>query len=131
MRLWLIGLAVLLFGFLMAGPPQPALAFDFFGNNPTSPCDSQTKDSPVCQPSTDNENPVVKTIRIATTVLALIGGFLAVLMIIISGFQFVTSAGKDESVANARKRITNSIIGLIIIALAWTIVTFVIDRIVG
>lgn len=127
----------LLASFFILNVTPKTMAFDFFGGHPNNPCNSQQNlpnrtengSSPVCQPSTDNENPVVRILRVAATIVALIGGFLAVLMIIISGFQFVTSGGKDESVVNARRRITNSIIGLIVIALAWLIVRFVTDRV--
>jgi hypothetical protein len=51
-----------------------------------------------------------------------------VIMIIIAGFAMVTSAGNSEAVANARRRIVSAIVGLLIVALAWAIVRFVVDR---
>ena len=122
--------AILVLGFTLFASSRPASAFDFFGTKTNPACTPQTKDSPVCQPPKDEGNPVVRVIRIAASVVATIAGFLAVLMIVISGFQFVTSGGNDEAVANARKRITNSIIGLIIVATAWVIVRFVTDNII-
>lgn len=111
-------------------PAAPAYAVNFFDTNQkNSPCTDQTKNSPLCQPDKSTQNPVIHAIRITTNIIATISGFLAVFMIIISGFQFVTSGGSDESVANARKRIVNSVIGLIIVAMAWTIIRFVTDRV--
>jgi len=111
---------------MLTGPQ--AFAFDFFGGNPNEVCNKQTSGSPVCTPVTTNDNPIVTTIQVATSIVALIAGFLAVLMIIIAGFQFVTSGGNDETVKNARRRIQSSIIGLIIIATSWTIIRFVTDQ---
>lgn len=47
----------------------------------------------------------------------------AVILIIYSGFQYVTSSGDKEKVDGARKRLTYAIIGLIFIILSYTILT--------
>ncbi|MBU0707010.1 hypothetical protein KKG41_01425 [Patescibacteria group bacterium] len=55
-------------------------------------------------------------------------GFLAlvaVVMIIYGGFTWLTAAGNEERVEQAKKVISAAIIGLIIILLAWAIVWFV------
>lgn len=49
-------------------------------------------------------------------------GALAVLMIIISGFMMVTSAGKEETNTKAKKQIMWAIIGLIVVGLAEFVV---------
>ena len=112
--------------------PLPVLAFDpFGGTNPNAPCNnSQAGQSSVCQTGQTDTNPAVHGLQIATTILALAAGMLAVVMIIIGGFQYVTSNGNTESVNNARKKIINSIIGLAIIALAWTIIRLVTDKVI-
>lgn len=56
---------------------------------------------------------------------------LAVLVFIVWGaFDWVTSGGDKEKIAGARKKITNAIIGLVLLALAGFIVTLV-GQIVG
>jgi len=40
----------------------------------------------------------------------------------------ITSNGSPEAVANARKRIIYAVIGLLIVALAWTVIAFVTDK---
>lgn len=118
----------------------PAAAFSFFNGQPDDVCNSQASDnrtdpstSPICRSAAgqagSNANPAVHIIQVVTTIFALISGFVAVIMIIIAGFQFVTSAGSDEAVANAKKRIRSAIIGLILVALAWTLVRLVTDSI--
>lgn len=47
-------------------------------------------------------------------------GIIAVILVLISGFQWMTADSEDK-VKEARKRLVNSVIGLAIIALAWVI----------
>ena len=64
-------------------------------------------------------------IRIINWVLGLLG-IIAVIMILIGGFQWMTAGGNEEKVEKAKKIISAAIVGLIIILLAWAIVNFVI-----
>lgn len=54
-----------------------------------------------------------------------IAALAAVVMIILGGLQWLTSAGNEEKVAGAKKTISSAVIGLILIILAWAIVIFV------
>ncbi len=113
--------------------PVSTQAFDFFSNakNPNSACNSPNAgSSPVCKTPLNPNNPITNAIHITISVLALIAGVLAVFMIIISGFTLITSGGNQEAVANSRKRITSAVIGLIIVALSWTIISFILDKLI-
>ncbi len=48
---------------------------------------------------------------------------LFVFMVIISALQWITSGGDKEKIAGARGRLTNAIIGLVILGLTWVITT--------
>lgn len=61
--------------------------------------------------------------RIIQWVLGLLG-LVAVIMIIIGGFRWMTAGGNEEKVEAAKKILTAAIIGLIIVLLAWAIVIF-------
>jgi hypothetical protein len=50
--------------------------------------------------------------------------FIFLFMLIFAAFQWITAGGDKEAVAKARARITNAIIGLIILALAFFITRF-------
>lgn len=50
-----------------------------------------------------------------------LAGILAVVMIIIGGFQYMTSAGSTDSIGRAKDRITNAILGLLLAAASWVI----------
>ena len=57
-----------------------------------------------------------------------IGGMLAVIFIIISGIQFVTSGGDPKGAAAAKDRLVYAIIGFVILILAFAILQ-IIDKI--
>jgi amino acid transporter len=53
--------------------------------------------------------------------------FIAVVMLVVGGYLFITSAGDPEKTEKAQKTITAAIIGLIIVFIARAIVFFVVD----
>lgn len=55
-------------------------------------------------------------------------GIIAVIIIMYGGFKWMTAAGNEDEVTKARKMIVDGVIGLIVIFLAWTIATFVINQ---
>jgi lysylphosphatidylglycerol synthetase-like protein (DUF2156 family) len=63
-------------------------------------------------------------LSVINIILAL-AGLIAVLVLIIGGFRYVTSFGNDEAVGQAKKMIINAILGIIIIILAFVVVRVV------
>lgn len=57
-----------------------------------------------------------------------LGGFLTVILIVVSGIQFVTSSGNPEAAAAARGRLTFAIIGFALLVLAFAI-TQIVDNV--
>jgi chromate transport protein ChrA len=55
--------------------------------------------------------------------------FVAVTILVVSGYMFITSAGDPEKVEKAQKGITASIVGLVIVLLARLIMGFVLGSI--
>jgi hypothetical protein len=68
------------------------------------------------------------TIKTVINVLSVVVGIVAVVMIIVGGFRYITSGGKQESVSAAKNTILYAVIGLVIVALAQVIVRFVLTR---
>ncbi len=62
-------------------------------------------------------------------ILSMVVGVVAVIMIIIGGFKYITSAGDSSKVGSAKNTILYAIVGLVIVALAQFIVRFVMSRI--
>ena len=69
---------------------------------------------------------VLRVINIALAV----AGLIAVLFLIIGGFRYVTSAGNEETAEQAKKIITNAIIGIVIIILSFVIVRVISNALV-
>ena len=63
-----------------------------------------------------------------TNWITIVVGALAVIMIIIGGFRYITSGGDSGKVGSAKNTIIYAIIGLIIVALAQIIVHFVVNQ---
>src|SRR3989344_5537633 len=84
-----------------------------------------TDESNECKTSTGSFAAILANI---INVLSLIVGIVAVVMIIIAGFNYITSNGEDAKVSTAKKAIVNAIVGLIIVASAQVIVKFVLNK---
>ena len=62
-------------------------------------------------------------------ILSVVVGIVAVIMIIVAGFKYVTSGGDSSSISSAKNTLTYAIVGIVIVALAQSIVYFVLDKI--
>ena len=60
--------------------------------------------------------------------LSLVVGVVAVVMIIVGGFKYITSGGDSGNVTGAKNTILYAIIGIIIVVLAQVIIRFVIGQ---
>ncbi len=58
-------------------------------------------------------------------VLLVAGFLLAFMTLLISGIQWITSGGDKQALEKARGGITNAIMGLVIVAAAWAIMTLI------
>lgn len=56
-----------------------------------------------------------------------IAAYVAVFYIIKGGFNYMTSAGSSDGMANAKKTITNAVIGLVIVLLSAAIVNTIVS----
>lgn len=70
-------------------------------------------------PTATNANELI--LKIINWLLAFIGS-LAVLMIVVAGIMYITSAGDEGRVDTAKKYLTYSIVGLVVALLGYVIV---------
>ncbi len=77
---------------------------------------------------TESGTTVNDIIEVVVNTLSVIVGVVAVIMIIIGGFKYVTSSGDSSNVQSAKNTIMFAIVGLIIVAMAQVITGFVLDR---
>jgi cytochrome bd-type quinol oxidase subunit 2 len=78
---------------------------------------------------TDTGTNVTALIKKIINILSVLIGAIAVIMVIIGGFRYITSAGNPEQAKGARNTILYAIIGLVIVALAQVIVHFVLNSV--
>lgn len=67
-------------------------------------------------------------IKIALQILSFVAGIIAVIMIIIAGFKFMTGGGDPSSIASARSTLLYAIVGIIVVVFAQLVVRFVLER---
>lgn len=128
-----IATSLLIAIFLVATPGIALAAGQPFGGINCS----EAPNSAVCKENT-NKNPLTGNngllIKIAD-IVAYFAGAIAVIMILVGSFRFVTagsdvskSGRPDDDVENAQRTIVNALIGLAVIVLARTIINFVVTR---
>lgn len=110
--------------------PAPAAAL--FENSTKQACQgvnlnepASTDPSAECPDTSGEVNGLLKT---AISIFSVVIGFIAVIMIIIGGLRYITSAGDSNAVNGAKNTLLYAIIGLVIVALAQVIVRFVLSK---
>lgn len=73
------------------------------------------------------ERPVTDVVATIIRGILTILGTIFVVLIILGGFKWMTSAGNAEKVKEARESIKNAMIGLIIVVTSYAVVRFVFD----
>jgi hypothetical protein len=71
---------------------------------------------------------------IASNIIRILLGFLgilAVVIILIGGFKWMTAAGNEDAIADAKKILIAGIIGLVIILASWGIANFVLSSLIS
>lgn len=71
---------------------------------------------------------VSSLIEDAINIFSIIVGIVAVIMIIVGGFKYITSGGDSGNIQSAKNTIIYAVIGLVIVALAQFLVQFVLDK---
>jgi len=58
-------------------------------------------------------------------ILLLVGGSTAVIFLVVGGYQYVVSRGNEEAMEKAKKTISSSIIGLIVIVMSFVVIRII------
>ena len=80
-----------------------------------------------CDPE-GSETKLNELVTDIVNIFSVIVGIVAVIMIIIGGFKYITSGGDSGNVTGAKNTILYAIIGLVVVALAQFIVKFVLSK---
>ncbi len=117
---------------LAASPQQ--LACEGSGgkwSHPPSAADPAVPDTslPVgCQTDAANGPSVPKTVTAVINILLFVIGVAAVIVIVVEAFRFVNSNGDSQAVSKSKNGIIFALVGLVVAALAYAIVNFVLDQ---
>lgn len=121
-NLRLIAAGLVLFGGLSFGVMQAQSAY-------AAPVDVLNKcnnDSQVCAGT--NKNSLYVLLQNIINLLIVIAGIIAVIMIIIGGIRYTTSAGDAGQTKSARDTIIYAVAGLVVAIMSFAIVNFVLAR---
>ncbi|KKT35537.1 MAG: hypothetical protein UW24_C0007G0027 [Parcubacteria group bacterium GW2011_GWA2_44_12] len=111
-----------------APDPENWCVFGIVCNSQTNICANDfgatnTRKLRLGEDTTDIKIQINRVINILLSFLAIIG----VILIVYAGILWATAGGNDEQVGKARKTMIAAAIGLIIIGVAWTIISFVLN----
>jgi hypothetical protein len=73
-----------------------------------------------------NGGAIVGYTQLILRLLAIAVGLIIVLMIIIAGIQYITSRGEPENVKNAKNRLVNAIIALVLFLMMYAIIGYLV-----
>lgn len=85
---------------------------------------SGSTSNPVCSSKSDT---VTNYVQIIVNILLFVIGIVAVIMIIVGGIRYTTSAGDEKAVRAAKDTILYAVVGLVVAALAFAIVNWVLS----
>jgi hypothetical protein len=68
-------------------------------------------------------------VRRIINILSIIIGIVAVIMIMVAGFKYITANGDSGNLSSAKTTLIYAIVGLVVVALAQFIVKFVLDKV--
>ena len=101
--------------------------------NVFQPCSSTAKSTDVCgdvnSQTKAKTNPIIIALKSLLEILSLIAGVAATVVLILSGFRFITSNGDANGVKAARDGVLYVVIGLLVVIVAQAIIAFVINKI--
>ncbi len=115
-------ISLFLVPFLMASPV--GASEDFFGMGLVNGTEGDGESIVLGQK--DPRTMVAQIINVALTVL----GIVAVVIVLLGGFKWMTAGGNEDKVSEAKKLLGAGVIGLVIILAAWGIASFVLNELI-
>lgn len=100
-----------------------------FADINSAKCSALSGINEACNGSSSSGSELSTTITHIINIMSVLVGVVAVIMIIYAGFRYVTSGGDSSGVTGAKNTLIYAIVGLIVVALAQTIVLFVLGKV--
>jgi nitrate reductase NapE component len=105
----------------------PILSFSMNGANAQLDVGMNEVENTIELGNKDPRETVGEIINVAMLFL----GIIAVAIILVGGFQWMTAGGSEEKVGQAKKIMGSGVIGLVIVLSAWGIASFILDRLIN
>lgn len=123
-------ITIVFFGFYSVTALATTSQISTFSAPPAVCQDPDVQNNPYCQtPDPTSGDPLATTIGKVTLLIAVFGAIIAVFFIIYGGFRYIVSGGNPEKIKTATTTILYSVIGLVVIAAAQSIIYFFIKYI--
>lgn len=126
MKRILLSLVILTVGFFTVSVLAPSFVF---ATPQTDICGGVGGTSPDGTCTTSDGLTVMGVVKTIVGILSWVIGVVAVIMVMISGFKYITSGGDSNGVSSAKNTLIYAIVGLIIVVLAQFLVHFVLNNI--
>jgi|GEM_PF-125005 len=110
----------------MISVPALAAGTDFKGDACSGLQSISGNDTTTCP--TGSESALSNLIKTIISILSLVVGIVAVIMVIVGGFKFITSGGDSAKTASARSTIVYALVGILVAAFAQVLVHFVLFK---
>ncbi len=113
-------------------PQSNVAAYSFFGGTKVDCGNQDYSSSAVCNSKSTGSDPLTGpngTLTGIANVVAYVTGAAAIIIMIISGFRYITSGGDSNKVSSAKSGFINALVGLVIIVLAKTLIVYVLSNI--
>lgn len=115
------------------------VAHTAYAVDPLTAACAANPDSPTCKSSTGQVDPVTGEkvnpligpngiLNKISLIVATVAGVVAVIIIILSGVRYIMSGGDAQKAASAKSTLIGAVVGLIIIVVAQSIITFVVRK---
>lgn len=75
--------------------------------------------------------PIIETVANIINILLGFLGVIAVVIILYAGFRWMTAAGNEEAIGQAKKMMGAAVIGLVIVLTAYAIAAFVVGNLIN
>ena len=88
-------------------------------------CDATVQGGAECARGNLTFDPLTSQVRNIVNTLIFVAGIIAVIFIIVGGLRYILSQGDEKAVEGAKNTVLYSVIGLVVVILAYAIVNFV------
>ena len=79
--------------------------------------------------TTSGTDKIQNIVTLIVNMFSIVVGLVAVIMIVVGGFKYITSGGDSGNITSAKNTIVYAVIGLVIVALAQFVVKFVLNKV--